>query len=69
MSDLHFRLRKSGKRLIVAIPGSSKGAALLSEYKLLPPLPQELYKKAHELGLRISFETRELMDEIAGVSP
>ena len=66
MSDLHFRLRKSGKRLIVAIPGSSRGAALLNE-GTLPP--QELYQKAHELGLRISFETRELMDEIAGVSP
>ncbi len=66
MGDLHFRLRKTGKRVIVAVPGSSKGTALLNDYKLVPPSPQELYQKAHDLGFRITFETREIMDEVAG---
>ena len=74
MSDIHFKLRKSSKRIIVASPMSSRGFAFLKSHDMedspaySAEVAREIYRAAHELGLRISFASRELMDEIASVT-
>ena len=70
MSDIHFKLRKSGRRVYSVAATSSKGWALMKDFELDGKLEsaRALYQKAHELGLRISFASRELMDEIASVT-